>query len=69
MTSVVEKIFAVFDAISTWISGAVTDLIPMFWDSAQSQLTFMGTLAVIGLGIGVVFLLIGIIQRFLKFGA
>lgn len=62
---IIEAIFAVFDAITTWLTGAVTDIIPMFW--AENSLTFLGSLAVVGLGIGVVFLLIGIIQNFLHF--
>ena len=65
---VISQIFNVFDAISTWLTGAVQDIIPMFY-VPESGLTFLGSLAVVGLGIGVVFLLIGIIQRFLKFGA
>lgn len=63
---VIEAIFEVFGAISTWLSGAVSNLIPMFY-VADTGLTFLGSLAVVGLGIGVVFLLIGIIQNFLHF--
>lgn len=63
---IIEQITGVFDAIGTWLTGAVQDLIPMFY-VAESGLTFLGTLAVIGLGISVVFLLIGLIQKFLHF--
>lgn len=62
-----EAITNVFDSIGTWISGAVNDLIPMFWNASDNSLTILGTLAVVGLGFSVVFLLIGIIQRFLHF--
>lgn len=64
--SVVDKIFDVFDAIITWISKAVTEVIPIFY-SSESGLTFVGILAVCGLGFSVVFLVIGIIQNFLHF--
>lgn len=63
---IIEQITGVFDAIGTWLTGAVQDLIPMFY-VAESGLTFLGTLAVIGLAMSVVFLLIGLIQKFLHF--
>ena len=66
--SIVTSIFDVFSSISDWIVSAVADVTPMFWD-AQSGLTFMGTLALLGLGVGIVFLIIGIVQKFLTFGA
>lgn len=63
---VINAIFEVFNAITTWLTEAVLDVIPMFY-VAETGLTFLGALAVVGLGIGVVFLLIGIIQNFLHF--
>lgn len=62
---VINAIFDVFDGITTWLTGAVQEVIPMFYGA--EGLTFLGSLAVVGLGIGVVFLLIGIIQNFLHF--
>lgn len=62
---IINAIFDVFTGITTWLSGAVTSIIPMFW--AENSLTFLGSLAVVSLGIGVVFLLIGIVQNFLHF--
>lgn len=67
MTGVITAILAVFTAIGDWIVTAVQSMVPIFY--AENGLTFMGTLAVCGLAFSVVFLLIGIIQRFLKFGA
>lgn len=64
--NVIEQILAVFKTIAGWIPEAITDLIPVFWN-AESGLTFMGTLAVASLAISVVFLIMGIIQRFLHF--
>lgn len=59
------SMFDVFDEISEWITGAITDLQALFYN-AETGLTFMGTLAVIGLGIGLIFLIIGVIQNFLR---
>lgn len=61
-------ILAVFTAVGEWISEAVLSFVPMFYD-ASTGLTFLGVLAVAGLAFSVVFLMIGIIQKFLKFGA
>ena len=65
MTNVVTAITDVFEALSGWIVSAIGDVSALFYN-AESGLTFMGTLAVIGLGIGIVFLLIGVIQNFLR---
>lgn len=68
MTNVLDSILEVFMAVAEWIVTAVTSVIPMFY-SSDTGLTFLGVLAVAGLAISVAFLLIGIIQRFLKFQA
>lgn len=64
--TVLDAVLAVFTAIGNWITGAVTQLIPMFY-TAEAGLTFMGVLAVAGLAFSVIFLVIGIIQNFLHF--
>lgn len=67
MSNVVTAITSIFSAIGTWITDSLTDLQSVFW--SNDGLTFLGTLAILGLGMGIVFLLIGLIQKFLKFGA
>lgn len=68
---VLQAILAVFTGVGEWITTAVPSLVPMFWTASESggggQLTFLGVLACAGLAFSVVFLMIGIIQRFLKF--
>lgn len=69
---VLSAILSVFTEIGTWFGTAFDKIIPIFWKagegaSSTGSLTFMGTLAVAGLAFSVVFLLIGIVQRFLKF--
>lgn len=70
MNSVLTSVFSVFEAVANWIITAIQSVIPMFYvaEGSNAGLTFLGVLAVAGLGISVVFLLIGIIQRFLHFG-
>ena len=65
-TNVLSSILEVFGAVGEWIVTAIQNLIPMFY-TAESGLTFIGVLAVAGLAFSVVFLLLGIIQRFMHF--
>lgn len=66
--NIVTQIFAVFSAIGTWIGEAVTDLLPIFWSSTDG-LTLLGTMSVVGLGMGVIFLMLGFITNFFQFRA
>lgn len=66
MTTVLNAILAVFLAVGEWIATAVDALVPMFY-VAETGLTFLGTLAVVGLAFSVAFLIIGVIQNFLHF--
>lgn len=60
-------IFNVFTGIGEWIVDFLPTVQSVFWDSAASNLTFMGVLAVCGLAVSVFFLLMGLIQNFLHF--
>lgn len=64
--SILDAILEIFTGVGTWISGAVTKLMPMFY-VPETGLTLIGVLAVAGLAFSVVFLVIGIIQNFLHF--
>lgn len=64
-TGILAAILAVFAQVGTWITTTLPTFFTLFY--AEGALTLLGTLAVAGLGISVIFLLIGIIQRFLKF--
>lgn len=64
--NVLDAVLGVFEAVGEWITTAVTNLVPMFYD-AENGLTFLGVLATAGLAFSVVFLMIGIIQNFLHF--
>lgn len=64
MTSaVITAMTAVFDAIFTWILGAIEAVLAIFWTG--EALTFLGVLSLIALGISVFFLLVGLIQNFI----
>lgn len=65
--SLVTSITEVWNAILEWIVGTFTDIQGVFYNTGADggSLTFLGVLAVISVGIGMVFLLIGVIQNFL----
>lgn len=63
--AILEAILAVFTAVGTWITTTIPTFFALFY--AENNLTMLGVLAVAGLAISVVFLLIGIIQKFMKF--
>lgn len=65
-TNILTAILAVFMQIANWIGSAITALIPIFWSSSDG-LTFIGVLSVSALAISVIFLMIGLIQKFLHF--
>lgn len=65
-TNVVGSVTEVFTAMGNWISSAFESLEPMFY-TAESGLTFVGTLAVCGLSIGIVMLIVNTIKDFLAF--
>lgn len=62
--TIVSQITVVFKALADWFVQILPSVTSIFYD-AESGLTFLGTLSVIGLGISVFFLLMGIIQNFL----
>ncbi|MBO5947723.1 hypothetical protein J6Q66_02675 [bacterium] len=61
----IESIVNVWTSVMQAIVGLFEDAQALFWNVETSALTFMGTLCVIGVSIGIVLLVIGIIQRFL----
>ena len=63
-----SDITTVFSEIGTWISSALTDMMPVFYTSGTG-LTFLGVLAVASLGFSCILLVLGLIQKFMKFGA
>lgn len=67
MTAIITAMTAVFTAVFEWIMGAISAVIPVFWNATEGggELTFLGVLALIALAISIFFLLVGLIQNFL----
>lgn len=51
--------------VMEWILTSLADVQVVFYDTDNGVLTFLGTLAVISVAVGIAFLLIGVIQNFL----
>lgn len=69
VTTFVELIFALFTQVGDWIVSTLSSLTELFWTQTGDsvQLTFLGALSLVALGISVILLLIRIIQNFLHF--
>ena len=64
--SPLDFILNLFVSLGQWFSTSLGSLISVFW--LDGELTFLGMLAIVPLAFSVVFLIIGILQRFLHFG-
>ena len=67
---VLTAITEIFEGVGDWIIVQLQTLVSLFWTTSTSgsgSLTFFGVLAVIGLGISVIFLMLRFIQNFLHF--
>lgn len=67
MTTVISAITGVFSSIGEWITSTLTGMTEVFY--TDGGLTFIGTLAICSLGIGLVMLLFNKVKDFLQFRA
>ena len=65
ISTVVTAVLAVFTAVLQWFVTSIEVAIGIFW-TAEAGLTFLGTLAVIGLAIAIVLMLFAMIRSYLK---
>ena len=63
--SIVSSIFAVFTEILNWFTTTLSTVGNVFY-TADKGLTFIGTLSVIGLGIGVVLLVFNMLKGLIR---
>ena len=67
---ILQAILAVFSDVGEWLIAQLSEMQAIFWTTGTGgavELTFLGVLAVAALGFSVIFLIIGLIQRFLHF--
>lgn len=63
--NVLTAVLAVLSAIAGWFVETIPTLTGIFWSGGA--LTFVGTLATIGVGIACIMLVMSILRRFLSF--
>lgn len=63
----------IIGSIGEWVSGFITTIVeaigsvvPLFYDADSSKLTFVGVLALMGLGIGLVTLAIAFVRSLVQ---
>lgn len=66
MTTIVEYVFSVFTAISDWLVETIQSFVPVFY-STETGMTFLGVMALCGLGVGIILLLFNIVKSFVQF--
>ena len=64
---IISTIVAVWSTVMSGIVALFEPAQALFWST--EGITFLGSLSLVGVAVGVVLLVIGIIQRFLKLGA
>lgn len=62
----ITAITGVWTQVMTWITTSLGSVQDVFYNSTDSSLTFLGTLSVISVAIGIAFLVIGVISKFLE---
>ena len=58
------SITEIWTEVMTWITTSLGSVQTVFY--AENELTFLGTLAVVGVSIAIGFLIIGVVQKFLS---
>lgn len=66
MEAVITAVFAVFTAIGEWFVSIIPVITAIFY-VAESGLTFIGTLAVCGLGVAIIMLILAVIRSYVNF--
>lgn len=65
MSSIVSTVFNVFTDVSTWFVDALASVVNLFY--SEGNLTFLGVMALVGLGIGVTRMVIAMVTSFIQF--
>ena len=63
--TILTELFAIFNAVIQWLTGAMGTVLEMFY--ADNKFTVLGAITLVSLGIGVCFLVVGVIRSFIRF--
>lgn len=63
----VGSITELWTALSTWIIATVQQILPLFYNTETEDLTILGIMVVVSVGIGLFLLLMNIVTSFFGF--
>lgn len=63
----VGSITELWTALSTWIIATVQQILPLFYDASTDELTILGIMVVVSVGIGLFLLLMNVVTSFFGF--
>lgn len=64
--TIIDYVFDVFGEISDWLVETINAFVPVFY-SNETGMTFLGTMALCGLGVGIILLLFNVVKSFVQF--
>lgn len=67
-SNLTTAVFGVFEAVSTWFTTTIGDFVDLFY-SSENGLSFLGIMALIGIGIAVARMFFAIITSFVQMRA
>lgn len=66
MGEIVQSVFGVFTEVGDWFIGALSSFVELFYNTTSNTLTFVGVMALVGVGIAVTRMLFAIITSFVQ---
>lgn len=63
----IGSITELWTALATWIVATVQQILPLFYNTADDELTILGIMVVVSVGIGLFLLLMNIVTSFFGF--
>ena len=66
-SDLIQSILTIWTAMCTWFISTMGELLNIFYDPTTG-ITILGIMAFCGIGVGLIFLLIGLVRKFFKFG-
>lgn len=66
MADIVGSVFGVFSEVGDWFIGALSSFVELFYNTTDNTLTFIGVMALVGVGIAVTRMLFAIIESFVQ---
>lgn len=60
-----DSVFSVFEEVAGWFTGSISDFVALFY-SSENGLSFLGIMALVGIGIAVARMFFAIITSFVQ---